>query len=70
MNDRLRWHSMYLGAFTALRIVNVAMASVLVGVTSSDDETIRAIEIMRDGKEGDRVYPALLWLRNQRKERT
>jgi hypothetical protein len=60
------WHMMYLGAFVALRIDNVEMAQELALTTFADEEVTRAIAMMRDGKPGDRVYPALEWLREQR----
>lgn len=70
MNERYGWTMMYLGAFAALRIDNAEMASGLAELTRSDDDAIKAIAMMRDGKAGDRVYPALEWLRMKREQVT
>ena len=60
-------HGMYLGAFIALDIVNIRMASDLAELTRSTDEATKAILIMRASQQGDRVWPALEWLRGQRR---
>jgi hypothetical protein len=70
-NEALRsaryvWQNMYLGAFGALKIPNTAMTRKLAEVTCSDTEAAHAIGLLRDADEGDRVYPALAWLRAQR----
>ena len=57
---------MYLGAFTALEIQNVGAAKMLAEATADEAEAVHAIGILRDGKDGDRVWPALEWLRAQR----
>ena len=63
---RYTWQNMYLGAFVALKVENIAMAKELSDLTRSDEEAVVVIRIMRDRREGDRVYPALAWLRTQR----
>lgn len=64
---KTQWRLMYLGAFAALVIPNMEAAKLLADVTETDAEAARAIGIMRDASPGDRVYPALAWLRKQRK---
>ena len=51
----------------ALDIVNIRMASDLAELTRSTDEATKAILIMRASRQGDRVWPALEWLRGQRR---
>ena len=60
------WQLMYLGAFGALLVPNVSMALELAQLTRSEDEAIGAISVMRRAVEGDRVYPALEFLRKRR----
>lgn len=67
MEPKHRWHSMYLGAFAALGIANADVAHEMAEATRSDEEAIAAIHVLRRGKEGDRVWPALDWLRMKRK---
>lgn len=67
---RYVWQSEYLGAFIAFGIDNESMAKELAALTLSDAEAFAVIAIMRDAKPGDRVYPALDWLRSQRKPAT
>ena len=66
MEDQSRWHMMYLGAFAALVIPNVEMAKELAERTRTDDEAVHVIGMLRNGTDGDRVYPALSWLRDER----
>lgn len=62
-NSQMRWHAMYLGAFVALHIGNAEIARDLAELTTSDEEAIRMIERLRDGRAGDRTWPVLdaLW---------
>lgn len=62
------WRMMYLGAFGALLIPNLAMAEQLGELTRSDEEAGHVIMLLRQGREGDRVWPALNWLREQREK--
>lgn len=62
------WHAMYLGAFIALDVTNGPIADELTKLTRSAEEAVVAIEIMRRARPGDRVYPALRWLREQRQK--
>jgi hypothetical protein len=64
--DGYGWRMMYLGAFAALRIQNLEIAGELTANTTSDEEAAHVIELLRTGKEGDRVYPALAWLKARR----
>lgn len=66
MQDKNHWQAMYLGALAALKIRNVDMAATLAELTRSDEEAIHVIVLLRDGKEGDRVWPARHWLQQQR----
>lgn len=66
MNRTAGFHLMYLGAFTALDIQNVAAARMLAEVTETEAEVVHAIIIMREAATDDRVWPALTWLREQR----
>jgi hypothetical protein len=66
-SDTAAWHGMYLGAFVALDIPNVSMASDLAKLTRSTDEATKVVILMRDARDGDRVWPALEWLRVQRR---
>lgn len=59
-------HMMYLGAFAALGVTNVAMARELADLTVTDDDFEGAIIRLREAREGDRVWPALDWLRQRR----
>ena len=61
--EQCKWQFMYLGAFGALGVTNVAMAEELAALTETDQECVHAIGVMRRAKEGDRVYPALQSLR-------
>jgi hypothetical protein len=61
-----RYALKYSGAFAALRISNIDMAARLAELTRTDEEALRVIEIMRTAGEGDRVWPALEWLRMKR----
>ncbi len=60
------WRAMYAGAFAALNILNPAMIFELADLTRSSDEATGAILAMRAAREGDRVWPALAWLRARR----
>ncbi len=66
---------MYLGAFAALGIAvkqsdnesdREDAPKWLAELTTTHEEAIEAIGMMRDGRGGDRVYPALMWLRARR----
>jgi hypothetical protein len=54
---------MYLGAFSALGVTNLAVAAELSELTRTEQECVHAIGVMRRSREGDRVYPALQALR-------
>jgi hypothetical protein len=60
-------HGMYLGALVALGVSNLGMASDLAKLTRSTDEATKVVILMRDARDGDRVWPALEWLRAQRR---
>lgn len=60
------WRGMYLGAFLVLRIPNDDAARELTELTRSDEEAAYAIHVMHNAIDGDRVWPALVWLREQR----
>jgi hypothetical protein len=60
------WAAAYRGAFMALGVTNSAMARELAYRTRSDDEVAGAIDVMRAAAPGDRVWPALNWLRVKR----
>lgn len=64
--DLFGYSQFYLGAFGALRIGNLDMAGELARMTRSSDEAVRAVAIMREAEPGDRVWPALNWLIDQR----
>jgi hypothetical protein len=64
--DFIIWRAMYIGAFIVLGINNLDATRELAETTRSDAETERAIHVLRNNKEGDRVWPALQWLREQR----
>lgn len=64
---KTQWHAMYLGAFAALGVTGVDLASDLTELTRSTDDAVGAIAVMRDARAGDRVWPALEWLRAQRR---
>jgi hypothetical protein len=57
------YQMMYLGAFAALNIKNGVMLFALVDLTRSDAEAAEVVARLRDAKEGDRVWPALAYLR-------
>jgi hypothetical protein len=65
--ERAEWQSMYLGAFTVLGIGHLAMTESLAQETRTREEAEKVIARLREGREGDRVGPALQWLREQRK---
>jgi len=60
------WHAMYLGAFVALGVSNTEVASMLSELTKSTDEAVEAIHMLRNGQEGDRVWPVVEHLRRKR----
>lgn len=64
-SDTGTWHAMYLGAFLALGVSNLDVANEMAELTHSNDQAVRAILTMRLAQEGDRVWPALEWLRAQ-----
>ena len=64
--NRLGWQRMYLGAFVALGITNISMCGELASLTTSDEECIHTIGVLRRAPEGDRVWPALAALRELR----
>lgn len=66
--DAFGWSQLYIGAFGALDIGNIDMVKVLTELTRSDEEAARVVVILRTGREGDRVWPALAWLRARRAE--
>ena len=66
IESKHRYQLMYLGAFAALGVSNADMAAEMAEVTRSEDEAISAIHVMRRAKEGDRVWPALEWLKMKR----
>ena len=69
MTDRQTGYQlMYLGAFAALLIPNVEMAKELAELTKMEQDAVHAIGIMRDAPAGNRVWPALDWLRQRRAE--
>jgi len=61
-----QWHAMYCGAFVALGISNIDSASLLSNLTKTTDEAVEAIQMLKNGREGDRVYPAVEFLRKKR----
>ena len=51
-----KWQLMYLGAFGALGVTNVAMASELATLTKTDQEALHAIGVMRRAASGERAW--------------
>ena len=60
------YRMMYLGALVALDVAAIDNAARLAELTRSADEAIDVIERLRTGRDGDRVYPALAYLRGLR----
>lgn len=59
--------SIYFGALLALGVDTAPEAAGwLVDLTESPEECSQAIEVMRTAKPGDRVYPAMAYLRRLR----
>ncbi len=58
----------YLGAFSALGIQNAPISRELADLTRSIDEATAACAIMGAARSGDRVWPALEFLRARRKD--
>lgn len=62
---RSAFRAFYMGAFVALGVRNTAVVVELVELTRDLEEAVEAIGVMRQAREGDRVYRALAWLRAQ-----
>jgi len=64
--EQAGWCAMYVGAFIVLGIYNVEAARDLAALTRSDVEANHVIHMLRDGRDGDRVWPVQAWLRTKR----